>query len=207
MKGYVYAMTNPDMHGLVKIGKSDNPERRAADLHSTGSARPFVVVKSVEVADMDQAEKLLHEQFSAQRINARREWFGAPLPEVLAALEKLVGSEHYETSGPWHKFHEKRELDPEGFQAEKDAEQRRRIEEDEGPGALVVYANDDGQLSYIPYSGEAWKQFEVGYAGLVGAFDCGSYRNAKTIELMLTEGPTQPTSVDQVKHLCALFNC
>ena len=66
MKGYIYALINPSLKGLVKVGKtSRNPEARAIELSSaTGVPTPFIVGYEILVDDCDAAESFVHELLS-----------------------------------------------------------------------------------------------------------------------------------------------
>ena len=68
MSSIVYALTNPAMPGIVKIGKTDrdNPRVRMKELYTTGVPLPFEYPIAIEVED-EQAvrlEKALHRAFS-----------------------------------------------------------------------------------------------------------------------------------------------
>ena len=67
MSRIVYALTNPAMPGIVKIGKTDrdNPKVRMNELYTTGVPLPFECPIAVEVDD-EQAgrlDKALHPMF------------------------------------------------------------------------------------------------------------------------------------------------
>ena len=102
MAGIVYAMTNEGMAGLVKIGQTKNLPNRVDSLsRHAGVPLRFVVRCAVEVEDADKVETLLHEAYSAYRINSAREFFKVPFENVVAAMKlstlsggKLVGDDH-----------------------------------------------------------------------------------------------------------------
>lgn len=85
-QGYIYALINPSLHGLVKVGKTTKePEVRAKEISSdTGVPTPFIVAFKVFVSDCDSAELFLHSllQIKGFRINQNREFFNAPLNEI-----------------------------------------------------------------------------------------------------------------------------
>lgn len=103
-EGYVYAMTNDAMPGLVKIGMTcETPEERAKELSSaTGVPFPFKVVVCKKVYNPKVKEAAIHELLSTLgfRVNERREFFSCGLQVVdhLFALidgtEVQVGSIH-----------------------------------------------------------------------------------------------------------------
>jgi hypothetical protein len=68
--GYVYILINPEMQGLVKIGKtSRDPQLRASELsHSTGIPRDFILVYQLEVTDCTIVERLIHERLELHRL-------------------------------------------------------------------------------------------------------------------------------------------
>lgn len=90
--GIVYALTNPAMPGLVKIGMTSRMEiaQRMKELYSsTGVPLPFECVYACEVKDFAKAEKALHIAFAPDRINPNREFFKIDTERVIAILEIL----------------------------------------------------------------------------------------------------------------------
>lgn len=91
--GYVYVMINPSYESMVKIGRSTrDPQTRAAELSaSTGVPTPFIVAYHIFVADANYTEKLLHTLFEEKgyKISDNREFFSAPLNEVIKAMTAL----------------------------------------------------------------------------------------------------------------------
>jgi hypothetical protein len=77
--GYVYALTNTAMPGLVKVGQTTStPQERAEKLSSaTGVAAPFVVADSFMTHDPVMAETLVHQKLEEQglRYSDQREFF------------------------------------------------------------------------------------------------------------------------------------
>ena len=63
------------MPGTVKIGITDNLQRRIKDLDNTSTPLPFECYYAVEVPDAYTVEKLLHESFDDKRIRQNREFF------------------------------------------------------------------------------------------------------------------------------------
>ncbi len=93
--GYIYALINPALEGLVKVGKTTtNPEKRANELSSaTGVPMQFMVAHSVIVANCDLAEKYAHGilEKKGYRISNNREFFQAPLMVVIEAIKNTAG--------------------------------------------------------------------------------------------------------------------
>lgn len=89
--GYVYALINPVMSGLVKIGKTtDTSESRARQISTaTGVPVDFVVAFEVKVSDANEVERRAHSQLAAYRINESREFFRVELKTVISVLMTL----------------------------------------------------------------------------------------------------------------------
>jgi len=94
-KGYVYALINPSMPNLVKVGKTTrDPRTRLSELSSaTGVATPFQLVHFAYFEDCDFAEEQVHSLLdgSGYRDNSRREFFSAPLFEVIRIINFAQG--------------------------------------------------------------------------------------------------------------------
>lgn len=90
-KGIVYVLTNPVMHGLVKIGMTTrcNVEARMKELYSTGVPVPFECAYACEVTskDCEKIEKALHAAFEPNRVNRNREFFEIKPEQAIAILE------------------------------------------------------------------------------------------------------------------------
>ena len=95
MPNIVYALTNPAMPGLVKIGMTDRDDvrRRMSDLYTTGVPLPFECVAAREIEDREahRVESALHTVFGPHRVNASREFFQIDPEQVLAILAVLPG--------------------------------------------------------------------------------------------------------------------
>jgi len=90
MAGIVYCLTNPSMHGYIKIGKTTDLEARLRSLDNTSTPLPFDCIYAIEVDDHDQVERLLHETFGHSRTRSTREFFEVGQQHVLAAM-RLAG--------------------------------------------------------------------------------------------------------------------
>lgn len=90
--GIVYVLTNPEMPGLVKIGKTslDSVEQRLSQLYSTGVPVPFECEYAAMVSDSTEVEKALHTAFEPHRINPNREFFRMEPEQAMAILELLA---------------------------------------------------------------------------------------------------------------------
>lgn len=88
MPNIVYILTNEAMPGLVKIGlTTDNVESRIKQLSSdTGVPLPFECYFAAEVTDCNKLEKTLHQLFSENRINPKREFFKIDPEKVFLAI-------------------------------------------------------------------------------------------------------------------------
>lgn len=96
-KGYVYALSNPGMPGLIKIGRSINGGRgRASEIDGTGVPFPFEVEFECLFEDCVQGESRVHKDLDRFRINPRREFFKV---DVLEAKEAILRVCAYEVDG------------------------------------------------------------------------------------------------------------
>lgn len=87
--GFLYALLNPSMPGLVKIGRTTrSPSERAAELSApTGVATPFVVVYEAYFEDCDKAESYVHALLEvAGTRSANREFFRISSTEAVNAI-------------------------------------------------------------------------------------------------------------------------
>ena len=100
--GYVYALINPSMPGLVKVGMTTrSPEERAQELSGgTGVPTPFVVVYHDFFVNCAEAESLVHSQLELQgfRLTANREFFSAESAAVIRTIAACPGKMEPEDS-------------------------------------------------------------------------------------------------------------
>lgn len=101
-QGFVYVLTSrllrtPDGVPLLKIGCTrKHPLQRAKELASgTGVAEAYQIAYYRDFSDCFIAERLTHHHFAAQRLHDDREFFAAPLDEVVFFLDGLVNSSTY----------------------------------------------------------------------------------------------------------------
>ena len=90
--GIVYVLTDPEMPGLVKIGKTSREEvdHRLKELYSTGVPVPFECEYAARVSDEAVVEKAFHTAFEPNRINPNREFFRIDPEQAIALLELLA---------------------------------------------------------------------------------------------------------------------
>jgi TPR repeat protein len=88
--GYIYALINPSLEGLVKVGMTtrDPPDRVRELSAATGVPTPFVLAYDIYVADCSAAEAYLHTLLERRgyRVSDNREFFSAPLKDVIKAM-------------------------------------------------------------------------------------------------------------------------
>ncbi len=82
---HVYVMSDGDMP--VKIGVSNDPLRRCADLRGP-SGRPLTVAFAIESAYADEIEKLAHKHFADKRTMG--EWFNVPIGDAKLAIQGIA---------------------------------------------------------------------------------------------------------------------
>jgi len=94
--GYVYALINPAMPGWVKVGQTRrSPAERAKELSSaTGVPTPFLVAYQARADNCSVAERAVHAKLGTRgfHIDRAREFFYAPLQEVIRAIHEVVGT-------------------------------------------------------------------------------------------------------------------
>lgn len=85
----IYILTNEAMPGLVKIGLTtgESVESRIAQLSGpSGVPLPFECYFAAQVRDCEKLEKTLHQLFSENRINPKREFFKVDPERVVLAI-------------------------------------------------------------------------------------------------------------------------
>ncbi|WP_424967316.1 GIY-YIG nuclease family protein [Dinoroseobacter sp. S375] len=101
-EGYVYALTNSAMPGLIKIGKTTrDPHDRAREISSgTGVPAPFEVHCAVFCPNCHAAEREAHRVLADLRLNDDREFFRCEMHET-EHVEKLLGDIQREQVEGW----------------------------------------------------------------------------------------------------------
>lgn len=85
--GIIYVLINEAMPGYVKVGKTDDLDRRLQDLDWTNLPLPFECFYAAKVGNASFVESQLHNAFGDQRVRARREFFRVSPERVVAALQ------------------------------------------------------------------------------------------------------------------------
>ncbi len=93
LEGIVYILSNPSLPGLVKIGQTDNLQRRLSQLFNTSVPTPFKCVYAKKVLNYKEVERKLHKGLNKDRINKNREFFRIPEEEVINFLELVPGDD------------------------------------------------------------------------------------------------------------------
>ncbi len=89
---HLYVMSRSDAPGLLKVGRSDNPERRALDLQS---GHCFWIVVQAAVNGHGDCEREVHRLLQHVRMDGPgREWFRSDLPDVLETIATAARSNH-----------------------------------------------------------------------------------------------------------------
>ena len=83
----VYILTNESMPDTIKIGITDNLERRIKELDNTSTPLPFECYYAVEVENASAIEKKIHTGLDDKRIRHNREFFNATPESAKAILE------------------------------------------------------------------------------------------------------------------------
>jgi hypothetical protein len=95
--GFLYALTNPSMPGLVKVGMTQRrPEDRLHELSAaTGVPTPFELRHSIHVTDAHTGEKALHAKWEKEglRTTGGREFFRMDLHRAIADMEGVARSQ------------------------------------------------------------------------------------------------------------------
>lgn len=83
----MYALSNPAMPGLIKIGKTcRSTVSRINELFQTGVPLPFVVEFEIASPDCLDLERRIHSELVACRVNDGREFFAVGVDEVREKL-------------------------------------------------------------------------------------------------------------------------
>jgi hypothetical protein len=85
----VYILTNQSMPETIKIGITDNLERRVKELDNTSVALPFECYYAVEVNDASKIEKKMHEGLDDKRVRQNREFFNIS-PEMAKSILEIA---------------------------------------------------------------------------------------------------------------------
>ena len=85
----VYILVNQSMPDLIKVGITDDLERRMKELDKTGVPLPFECFYAVEIDESlaPKIEKKIHEGFDDKRVRQNREFFSATPEQAKSILE------------------------------------------------------------------------------------------------------------------------
>jgi hypothetical protein len=108
MPSILYILTNEAMPDCVKIGITDNVERRMKELYgSTAVPLPFDCYYAAEVENADIAEKKIHFALGDFRMNDKREFFRIA-PEKVRAILELIATKDATPKGDNYESDEER---------------------------------------------------------------------------------------------------
>ena len=83
----IYILTNQSMPETIKIGITNNLEKRIKELDSTNTPLPFECYYAVEVENATVIEKKIHEGLDDKRIRQNREFFSTTPEQAKSILE------------------------------------------------------------------------------------------------------------------------
>ncbi len=94
MPGYVYVLVNDATPGLVKIGSSEDPERRARELSGhTAVPTSFKVAHAEKLQQYwREAEQEVHRRLAAARVTSNREFFRIAPEDAIAVVRDVAQS-------------------------------------------------------------------------------------------------------------------
>jgi len=87
MSKIVYILTNESMPDTIKVGITENLDRRVRELDNTSTPLPFECYYAVEVENASAIEKKIHEGLDDKRVRQNREFFNATPEQAKAILE------------------------------------------------------------------------------------------------------------------------
>lgn len=158
MAEIIYVLTNEAMPGLVKIGRTtDDISTRVASLSATTAVPlPFECYFAAEVKDCAKLEKILHQLFSENRVNPKREFFRVEPERVILAIS--IGDATEVTPGISTVDKEEQEA------LEKIKARRPRIKLDAlgiKPGDTLTFSRDESITCTVMEGGKVLYQDEV----------------------------------------------
>ena len=86
MTGFVYVMSNESLPGLIKIGKSIDPEKRVKTLSSEGLPTPFHIEFQIKSEHYSEIETAVHSSLSNYRVSENREFFDCDIEAASTAI-------------------------------------------------------------------------------------------------------------------------
>lgn len=93
--GWVYAVSNPSMPGILKIGRTArDPQARLKEMNGrTETPTPFAIEAVVRSSNAAWTERAVHERLQASRLNDRREFFKVTPREALSAMRAVASAQ------------------------------------------------------------------------------------------------------------------
>jgi len=95
--GYIYALSNKSIPGgILKVGRSNDPHRRAGELQVTGVPGAYVIEILVATPDAARDEARVHAALTAHRVGDRRangdmpETFAVGVPTAAAIIKSAL---------------------------------------------------------------------------------------------------------------------
>ncbi len=89
MNEIIYILVNEAMPGFIKIGRTNDINRRIQDLDWTNLPLPFQCFYAAEVENVNFVESQIHSAFADNRVRSNREFFKMN-PERVVAIIKLI---------------------------------------------------------------------------------------------------------------------
>ncbi|OUU24636.1 MAG: hypothetical protein CBB97_11365 [Candidatus Endolissoclinum sp. TMED37] len=83
----VYILTNQSMPDIIKVGITDNLNRRIKELDGTSVPLPFECYYAVEVDNASAIEKKIHQGLDDKRVRSNREFFYTSPEQAKSLLE------------------------------------------------------------------------------------------------------------------------
>ena len=91
MEGFIYALSNEAMPGLIKIGFTENIDSRMKTLCSTGVPIMFKCILAKNVQDTKDSEKFVFKDLVNYRYNKSREFFKCDYEIIKKSFDKVEG--------------------------------------------------------------------------------------------------------------------
>ena len=88
--GIIYIMTNVEMPNVIKIGRTDNLERRMKEMFTTSIPVKFECYFAVRVNDPAKIERKIHQGLDSDRVSPNREYFYTSKEQAKSLLEIAV---------------------------------------------------------------------------------------------------------------------
>lgn len=97
MDGYIYLLVNKRLHGLVKIGFTENTvEQRLNEINAaTGVAEKFEIYKSYKVKNAQKTESLIHDKLKKYRTRPHKEFFEIKPSVAMEYVEKIISNDTF----------------------------------------------------------------------------------------------------------------